>query len=84
MLNEVSHSKLGQLIIPNDYTADEEERRFPYDYIMYNYYRTNKGTVIYQEYYDYNRNKKTVKMLIPDAVINDITNMEAKDFLEDE
>ncbi len=81
---EVSNTKMNQLMIANNVKPDKNTLEFPYDYIYYNYFRTDGGFIIYHELYTEAKEKKLNKFFVPDTMIEDlISQIAAEKLIED-
>jgi hypothetical protein len=77
-------TKMTQLMIAKNTKPDLTSQEWPYDYIYYNYYRTDDGYVVYQELYNANKEKQLNRMFIPDAMAEDfIALLAGEKLLED-
>ena len=81
---EVKRIKMSQLMIAKNTKPDKSSQEFPYDFIYYNYYRTDGGYIVYQELYNANKEKQLNRMFIPDAMAEDfIALLAGEKLLED-
>ena len=80
-LNVPSHTKMGQLIVAKNIKS-ENIRQWPFDYITYQYFRTDGGFIVYQEMYDEGKNKQLNKMFIPEIMVDDFSVFIAGELLE--
>ena len=67
-----TRTKITQLMIAANTKPDQASREWPYDYIYYNYYRTDNGFIVYQEMYNATTLGGLVtRLTIPDAMAED-------------
>ena len=78
---KVKHVKMGQVIVAKDTKPDNNTNEWPFDFIYYNYFRTDNGFIVYQEMYSENHEKKLNKIMIPDAMIDDFATFIAEEQL---
>lgn len=77
-------TKMSQLMVAKNTKPDGNSREWPYDYIYYNYYRTDGGYIVYQELYNANKEKQLNRMFIPDVMAEDFITLSAGEkLLED-
>jgi hypothetical protein len=81
---KVSEAKMGQLMVAKNSKLDSVTREFPYDYIYYNFYKTDNGFIVYQEMYTATKEKQLNKMFIPKEMIDYfISNLASEELLKD-
>lgn len=80
---EVKRSKMSTVMVAKNNKLDKTSIEYPFDYIYYNWHRTEGGFVVYQEMYNNNKEKQLNRMFIPDAMADDFSSLIAGDLLLD-